>query len=187
MSSEAEPSSERTSGPTWTLHWITTARDILDAHAVLGNPRLGTLQFILVAGIAATGIALAIAGYVIGSFVAIFAVLFLVYSYPEPVLIWRINRDRRDLLGRPVTVEIDSSGFRSASELGSGRILWSAVTSVRDTPRIVLFMRGASALAWVPAAAFASEAERRAVVTFAQSQLGSSGSASSPARGSEFQ
>ena len=187
MSSEAEPSPEHTSGPAWTLRWITTARNTLDAHMVLGNPRLGTVQFILVVGIAVVGTALAIAGYVIGSFLAIFAVLFLVWSYPEPVLIWRMNRHRRDLLGQPVTVEIDSSGIRSTSELGSGRILWSAVTSVRDTPRIVLFMRGQSALAYVPAAAFASEGERRALVTFAESQLGSSGSAASPAPESGFQ
>jgi hypothetical protein len=190
MSNGAEPSSEHSPGPIWTLNWITTARNSLDVVAVLGNPRLGTLQFSLVSGAAVIGIALAIAGYVIGSFVAIFAVLFLVFSYPEPVLIWRIKRERHEFLGRPVTIRIDASGIESTSELGAGRILWSAVTSVRDTPRTVLFMRGQSALAYVPVAAFANEAERRAVVTFAQSHLGSSGAAGpsgSPARGSEFQ
>jgi hypothetical protein len=88
-----------------------------------------------------------------------------------------------------VTIRIDATGIESTSELGSGRILWSAVTSVRDAPRTVLFMRGKSALAYVPVAAFANEAERRAVVTFAQTHLGSSGAsgpAGSAAGGSGF-
>jgi hypothetical protein len=158
--------------PTWTFHWVTSARLILDARAVLGNPRLDMAQFAVVLALVIAGMAGAVAGYVIGSFVAIFGVLFLVYSYVEPILIWRIKRRRGSLLGQPLTVVVDGSGLRSTSEFCSGQILWTAVTSVRSTDRIVLFMRGPATLAYIPAAAFASATERAEVVAFARSRLG---------------
>jgi ABC-type multidrug transport system fused ATPase/permease subunit len=143
----------------------------LDARAVFGTPRLNAFHVVgdLVAIV--VGIALAIAGYAIGSLIAIIGVLFLLFSQVEPIQRWLLMRRHGSLLGRRVTVEIDENGLRFTNDLLASQVPWSTLTAVRANERIVVLLRERAMLGYIPASAFGSDEDRLEVIRFARDHI----------------
>ena len=169
--SEPSPAERPEPPPSWTLRFVTTDRVVLDAWATRGNLRLGTFWTAALGVDIVLGVLVAVRGYTLGYLLVIIGVLLFLYSYVEPVLLWRIRRRAGDSLGRELTVRIDADALRSENELGSGRIPWSTMTAVVVTDRIVAFVRGRRPVAYVPSSAFADEAERDAVIAFVRARI----------------
>ena len=150
------------------LMFVSTAQMSLDARAVFGNPRLNTFHFIGDLALIVGGIGLAIAGYTVGSLLAIIGVLFLLFSQVEPIQRWLVTRRYGSLLGRHVTVEIDEIGLRFTNDLLASQIPWSTLTAVRANEQTVVFLRERAVLGYIPAIAFSSDKERLEFVRYAR-------------------
>jgi ABC-type multidrug transport system fused ATPase/permease subunit len=153
------------------LKFVSTAQMSLDARAVFGNPRLNTFHLIGDLAVIVVGIALAMAGYTIGSLIAIIGVLFLLFSQVEPIQRWLVMRRYGSLLGRPVTVEIDENGLRFTNDLLASQVPWSTLTAVRANERTVVFLRERAMLGYIPASAFSSDEERLEFVRYARDHV----------------
>jgi hypothetical protein len=161
----------RATTPIWTFRFVTTAELSLDARALRANPRLNAFWTVMLGLEILLGAAVAVQGFVVGWFFVILGVLFYLYSYVEPVLLWRIRRRQRDSLGREVTVSIDDVAVHFGTSVMSSDVPWSSFTAIWVKPRIVVFMRGRRPMAYLPASVFASADERDEVIAFARARI----------------
>jgi hypothetical protein len=166
----------------WTFRFVTSARLSLDARALRANPRLNAFWTSVLILEIVLGVVVAAQGYVLGSFFVILGIVFYAYSYVEPVLLWRIRRRLGSSLGRDVMIAIDESALSYETSLSSGRIPWSTFTAVRATERLVLFMRGRAALAYVPTASFSTAQEREEIIAFVRARIASARTPEDPSR-----
>jgi hypothetical protein len=153
------------------LKFVSTAQMSLDARAVFGNPRLNTFHLIGDLALVVGGVGFAIAGYAVGSLIAIFGILLLLFSQVEPIQRWLVTRRYGSLLGRHVTVEIDEIGLRFTSDLLASQVPWSTLTAVRMNEQTVVFRRDRVSLGYIPASAFSSNEERLEFVRFARDHI----------------
>ena len=79
---------------------------------------------------------------------------------------WRVNRYARSLLGATASFGIGPTGIHSDTGGMTGDIEWSSATGVVDTGKVVVVTRDRMPMAWIPASAFSSDAERLEVVTY---------------------
>ena len=153
------------------LTFTTIADAALDAREVLGARRFGKVQLVADTVLIVGGVAAGIAGYPLGYFVAIFGILFLVLGDFDLVRRWQANRYFGSLLGRTVTVDVDEESVRFSNDLAQTQFGWSSLTTVRSTPKTVVFLRERAILGYIPSAAFASAEDQRRFVEFARERI----------------
>jgi hypothetical protein len=87
---------------------------------------------------------------------------------------WRAARLTRSVVGDEVGFIIDAEGISGTMVTGTSRVSWSAVTEIRSDERVIVVMRDRIPIAWMPTSAFASRAEREAVLAFMRSKTAAS-------------
>jgi hypothetical protein len=154
--------------PRYHLEFVTTAQMSVDAQSAAGSPTMNMFHVIGDTAVIIVGLVFAFAGYVLGYLAIIVGVLFLFVSQVAPFQRWLVTRYRGEMLGQPVTVDIDDSELRFTSPLISTTVPWSTITEVRASDRSVAFLRGRSPVGYLPAVAFAGDSDRLAFVEYAR-------------------
>lgn len=90
----------------------------------------------------------------------------------DPVQHWFARREGRGVLGEIHEIRLDEASLHYQTPMGTGLIPWSAITAIRENDRIVMFMRERVPLAYIPASAFESPAQRAEVVGYARERIG---------------
>lgn len=159
------------------LEFVTTAQMSVDAQSAVGSPTMSTFHLIGDTAVIIVGLVLALAGYVLGYLAVIVGVLFLFVSQVAPFQRWLVTRYRGEMLGQPVTVDVDDVELRYTSPLTSATVPWTTITDVRASDRSVAFLRGRSPVGYLPAEAFVSDADRLAFVEYARQRTANHGAA----------
>ena len=90
----------------------------------------------------------------------------------DPALRWYMRREARSLIGRGHETGFGDDGLHETSPTGTGVILWSAITDIRENDQVVLFMRDRLPVVYVPVSAFETPAQRAEVVGYARERIG---------------
>jgi PH (Pleckstrin Homology) domain-containing protein len=172
MSSDPNASATEPSVPL-RLSFVTTAQASADAHA-LARPRLNAFDrsadivaslvglFTIVVGVAWSSVAMCAVGVVL----LVVATLSIIGTRSHPFQRWVISRRFGSMLGQRTDVTVDERGLGLSNSLATMLIPWSAITTVRSTPRTVAFFRGPHLVGYIPASAFASPRAQAATASF---------------------
>jgi hypothetical protein len=153
------------------LRFQTTAKASADAHA-LAHVGLARVDLIVDGAALIVALVLALTGNVLlGSAVAVIAVLSLIGSRFHPVQRLLLAVRFRSILGRTTEVTIEDAGLRFENSLGSSFVPWSSITAVRSNSQTLAFFRDSVLLGYIPSAAFDTPAEQSQAMTFAQARI----------------
>lgn len=111
---------------------------------------------------------------VFGAVLAIIGVITLVVS-GDPIQRWLLQREGRSVLGGFTDIHLTDEGITSRTPLGEGSIPWAAVTAVRESERIVVFMRDRIPIAYIPDSSFESPARRAEIMAYARERMSAAG------------
>jgi hypothetical protein len=160
------------------LSFVTTAQASADAHA-LARPRLNAFDrsadivaslvglLTIVMGVAWSSVAVCAVGVAL----LVVATLSVIGTRSHPFQRWLISRRFGGMLGKRTEATIDERGLGLSNSLATMLIPWSAITTVRSTPRTVAFFRGPILVGYIPASAFASRGAQASAAAFATARI----------------
>jgi hypothetical protein len=177
MSSDPNVSATEPSMPL-RLSFVTTAQASADAHA-LARPRLNAFDrsadivaclvglLTIVMGVAWSSVAMCAVGVVL----LVVATLSVIGTRSHPFQRWVISRRFGSVLGQGTDVTVDERGLGLSNSLATMFMPWSAITTVRSTPRTVVFFRGPLLVGYIPASAFESRRAQASAAAFAAAHI----------------
>jgi hypothetical protein len=136
------------------------ADDIVDAQSFLQRP-----FFLLVSaiGLGALGLGLVLLVLADRPLLAVgliaYGALDLALVHARPIRRWVAARRGRRLVGTEFEFQLVPDGLRWIESGGNGELRWSALSEVREDPRLLAFMAGGVLRATIPKRAFGSPAE----------------------------
>ena len=153
-----------------TFQFVTSAQAAVDARVLL-NHRINRLHLVGDSFFLVVGLALLLAGQLIGLPIAGVSGAMLAASQVQPVQRWMIARQARSLLGKRSEVTVSPAGLHFVGELATMDIPWSSLTEVRSNTRTVIFVRDRVLAGYIPASAFQAPAEQAELVRFAEGRI----------------
>ncbi len=158
-------------GPPYRVAYPITADAAIDAARLVMAPLRRRMTIVALVALA-LGVVLCLAGdWTFGPAVAMFGLLALGMTVLRGPERWLINRRGRSVIGGTSQLVLGKDGVDFASPQASGRILWSALTAVREDARTVVLLRDRILVGYAPAAAFGTPERRAEIVAYTRAQI----------------
>jgi len=106
-----------------------------------------------------------------GLTMVIFGLLMLAMTRMEFLDRWLLGNRGRGLVGGANEYVLDDVGIHHTDATGSGVFDWSGLTTIRSSDKTIALGRDRILVAYIPTSAFASRAERDAVLAFAREHV----------------
>jgi hypothetical protein len=153
------------------VEYVITPAAVTDAIRLHQRRLLGRYRMAML-GVSIVGIAIAVASDVsFGISVAVFGFVLLAMTWMGFVDRWLAQARARRLIGGTCRYVLDEVGIHYEHPLGSGTLAWSAITTMSANDKSIVFARDRVMAAYIPTNAFASTADRDALLAFARQRL----------------
>jgi hypothetical protein len=158
-------------GPPFRVDYPITADAAIDAARLAMAPLRRRMTFLSLAALACGAGLVLLGDWTFGPALVMFGLLTLALTVIRGPERWLINRRGRSVIGGTSELVFGQDGVDFASPAATGRIVWAAMTDVREDARTVILLRDRILVGYAPVAAFGPPERRAEIVAYIRARL----------------